>query len=368
MRILKLALAGLALCGCAEPPEHIEHLTAGEIQSRVEQATAATPTIVFGAVWEDGRTLVRVAGEANAQTPFAWFSITKLFTATAILQLAEQGRIDLDAPASRYLPDVRLIREGREATVRDLLSHASGLPNPVPITWIHLASEPAPSLDDMIRLHIGSEPKLDFVPGSRHAYSNLGYLLLGRMVERVTGQVYPRYVEDKVLAPLGCRDAGFAVPADRAAGYQNEWSFTGLAASWMLDRRFFGQTKDGRWETRPFTVDGAPYGGLSGSVDCLLGFARMILNGGEGLSGRVLSRPSVEMMLRPSGQAPFALAWRVGTLDGEPYAEHLGGGGGFCAGLRLYPRLGYAVAVLGNESSFAPGAFLRIVAPRPAVQ
>jgi CubicO group peptidase (beta-lactamase class C family) len=363
------------LSGCApSPPPHMEQITRNELDQRLETATKSAPGVVFGAVWRDGTTVLSAAGKADLRsgrkvipaTPFAWFSVTKLFTATAVQQLSERGRIDLAAPVSRYLPETLLRRDGQEATVRELLSHTSGMPNPLPITWIHLASEPGPGIDGMIRQRIGTEPKLDSTPGTKTAYSNLGYVLLGKIVERASGTPYERYVEENVLAPLGCRTSGFTVTADRATAYQKKWSFTGLAARWMVDSRFIGDTVDGYWGLRPFTVDGAPHGGLNGPVDCLLRFARMTLLEGEGQNGRVLAPESVRAMLKPTATrdgrpTSVGLAWHVGKIDGESFVNHTGGGGGYVAELRIYPHRGYAVAVLANESSFSTDGLARVV-------
>jgi D-alanyl-D-alanine carboxypeptidase len=379
-RSLTIIPALLALMGCTPPPSHLERLPPNQLQPRLEAATARVPGVVFGAVWRDGNSLIRAAGKADlrtgramtGQTPMAWFSLTKLFTATAVLQLAEQGRIDLDAPAGRYLPGIRLHRDGREATVRELLSHSAGVPNPVPeiVTWIHLAGERGPTIDEMIRLRLGAEPKLDFTPGTKTAYSNLGFLLLGKIIERASGMHYETYVEKNILAPLGCRASGFSVPADRATAYQKKWTFNSFAAHWLLNSRFFGDTVAGFQELRPFTVDGLPHGGLNGPVDCLLRFGRMMLRDGEGENDRVLSAESVRAMLMPAklrdGTAtPFGLAWGLGTIDGEKFADHEGGGGGYRAELRLYPRLGYANAVLANETDFSTGGLARIILQNP---
>jgi D-alanyl-D-alanine carboxypeptidase len=371
----RVAVALMLLSGCAQPPQsHLEELSRAKLDKRLEAATEKTPGVVFGAVWRDGAVLTRAAGKADLrsgrrmtpETPFAWFSVTKLFTATAIMQLSERGLIDLDAPVGKYLPDIHLRRDGREATVRQLLSHTSGMPNPLPVTWIHLAGEPGPGIDGWIRQHIGTDPKLDFAPGTKTAYSNLGYVLLGKIVERVSGTPYERYVEENVLAPLGCRASGFAVTSDRATAYQNKWSFMGLAARLMVGGRFIEETVDGYWALRPFTVDGAPHGGLNGPVDCLLRFGRMTMLDGEGENGLVLSADSVRAMLKPTLLADgkpsgFGLSWRLGEIDGEPYADHDGGGGGFRAELRLYPRKGYAAAVLANETGFPTAELVRAI-------
>ena len=277
-----------SLLGCASA--RIETITEEELVARLRaSAQDLAPAVVFGCVWRDGTTLVRAAGHADARegravletTAFAWFSITKLFTATAIVQLAEGKRLDLDAPVSRYLPERRLSKNGREATVRQLLSHSAGLANPIPVTWIHLAGEAGPGLDALVDQRIGDAPDLVFEPGQKSSYSNLGYLLLGQIIERVSGQRYEDYVRGHLLEPLGAAATGFARSDGAAIGYQRRWSLMGLAAGWMLDARFFGASSDGYRALRPFTVDGAPYGGLQGPAADLLRFARMVLAGGQ---------------------------------------------------------------------------------------
>jgi D-alanyl-D-alanine carboxypeptidase len=110
------------------------------------------------------------------------YSMTKTFTAVAILQLAEQGRLSLDDPIDRHLP--AQLYGGHGITVRQLLMHTSGVPNPIPLRWVHLAEErdgfdEAAALDKVVR----ANPDLSFEPGRGYGYSNIGYWLLGRLVE-----------------------------------------------------------------------------------------------------------------------------------------------------------------------------------------
>lgn len=105
----------------------------------------------------------------------------------------------------------------------------------------------------MIRAHVGNAPKLRATPGTKSAFSNLGYLLLGQLIERVAMQRFERYLEEHVLAPLGCETSGFTVSPEQATGYQKKWSAMGLAARWLLDARFFGETSRDSWcaDARP---------------------------------------------------------------------------------------------------------------------
>jgi CubicO group peptidase (beta-lactamase class C family) len=140
---------------------------------------------------------------ASAETVYLFGSMTKLFTATAVMQLRERGLIELDRPVRDYVQDFPLKSEsGREITIRHLLSHSSGIANPLPIRWVHLAEEPTVSLDDLTRRLLTKYSRLTFELGSRYAYSNLGYLVLGQVVERVSGEGFPQYMQRHILDVL----------------------------------------------------------------------------------------------------------------------------------------------------------------------
>jgi CubicO group peptidase (beta-lactamase class C family) len=141
------------------------------------------------------------------------YSMTKSFTAVAILQLVEQGKLGLDDEIDRYLPDNPY--GGHHITVRQLLDHTSGLPNPIPLRWVHLAEEDESFDEDAALAQVlRDNPKLAFEPGQKFAYSNIGYWLLGKIVEQVTGQSYPDYVRANVLMPLGlsAQEMDFVIP------------------------------------------------------------------------------------------------------------------------------------------------------------
>jgi CubicO group peptidase (beta-lactamase class C family) len=168
-------------------------------------------------------------GEANVswgvpnspETRFWIASVTKQFTAALVLQLVEAGEIELDAPITRYLPDYPAA-QGDRVTVHHLLSHTGGVPE-------HTSR---PGFGDMMRdpttptdfLEVFSGEPLDFEPGTEFRYSNSGYFLLGTIIEAVTGQTYAEALRQRLLAPLGLEDSGYADGAtvyDRlATGYR----------------------------------------------------------------------------------------------------------------------------------------------------
>ncbi len=142
--------------------------------------------------------------------------MTKLFTATAVVRLAEQGAVDLDVPVSHYLPSFRPGNETTPAvTLPHLLSHTAGLRNPIPVGWIHLFDEPAPSLDAFTARLLAKHSTLKFEPGYRFAYSNIGYLVLGRVTETVTGESFEDHIRKAVLTPLGMTHSDSVFREDR---------------------------------------------------------------------------------------------------------------------------------------------------------
>jgi CubicO group peptidase (beta-lactamase class C family) len=138
--------------------------------------------------WSDlrGRVLVDTA------TTMMAYSMSKTITAAAVLQLVEAGRVGLDDPAERYLD---FFPYGSKVTVRQLICHTAGIPNPIPLRWVHPVARHG-SFDESAALAavLRDHPRLLFEPGSKYAYSNIGYWLLGKIVERASGQTFPSLV------------------------------------------------------------------------------------------------------------------------------------------------------------------------------
>ena len=176
-------------------------------QMRGEKIAGAAIALIDGQeiVWSQG---IGYADEStdrlfSTQTPFVAGDYTKLLTAIAILQLVEQGKLDLDASIDRLLPQLQIRSRfgSRRPTVRELLTHHGGLPNN-----LHAGSYQRESPDALFR---PTEVYLAQPPGRIYAYSHLGYTLLGMIIERLSGQSYAAYVDEQVLQPLGMTGAGF---------------------------------------------------------------------------------------------------------------------------------------------------------------
>ncbi len=290
---------------------------------------------------------------ARPDTVYLWFSMTKIATATAVVQLAERGRLGLDEPVTAYLPE---LTSEPPITIRNLLEHGSGLPNPIPVRWVHPASEPGPpSREFALRILERGRRKR---AGVAARYSNPGYLALGEVVAAAAGESYEDYVRRNLLEPLGMAHTDFAysdaLAPHAATGYQLRRSALTPLFRLMLPRGIVGPTSGRFLSFNRFCVDGASYGGLIGSAQDAARFLALHAGGG----GKVLSLEGVRSMqqLAMHGRKlDVGLGWfrRHGDRDlGAPYVEHLGGGGGFFNMMRLFTESGLGVIVMGNATSY----------------
>ncbi len=297
----------------------------------------------------------------NAQTVFYGFSMTKTFTATAVMQLVEQGKLGLNDSVQTHLPNFGY---GSNILVRHLLAHSGGLPNPLPISWIHRAEDHAgfderSFFEDIFQ----KNPKARFRPNDKFAYTNLGYIVLGQLIEHVSGIPYRQYVEQNILKPLGLSERlGFSRQShwNIAVGYHKALSFGNFLLGFLLDKkRFMGEKTDGWKSFLPIYLNGPAYGGLIGLPGAFITFAQDLLKPG----GKLLSSESRRLMweenrLNDGKASGMSLGWYKGNLGGKPYCCHAGGGGGFYCELRVYPESGLGSAVFTNRSGFSDERFL----------
>ena len=336
-----------------------------EDKIRTEGVPGLSIAVVKGdrLVWARGFGMADLATStaATPQTRYLWFSMTKIATATAVGRLAEEGRLDLDAPADEYYRAFKVVSQPTPVSVRHLLSHSSGLANPIPIRWVYPASGPVPERRAFIERLLGKNRRLRFVPGERASYSNLGFLVLGEIISEVSGIGYEEYVREEILVPLGMNRTGFTYPLagdEAATGYHPLRPplipiFRAALPSGVVGRR------QGRYVAfNPFYVKGPAYGGLIGGVEEAARLVLLHLNGGRVGEMRLLSAASVAEMQRMTprgGKRDFGLGWfrpRVATQKRPAFVEHLGGGAGFWNVMRLYPEESVGVVMMGNTTSY----------------
>ena len=287
----------------------------------------------------------------NAATTYNIFSVTKTFTALSVLQLAQSGKIELNKPASDYIPDFPY---SKHITVQQLLSHTSGIPNPLPLRWIHLASEHGTFNRDVFFKNVfRKSPKLKFEPGTEFKYSNLGYVLLGQLVEKVSGQKFEEYVDANIIKRANAEPGslGFYLnPSVHATGYHKKWSLSNAILGFMIDKyKFMYETESGWKPFHNFYINGIAYGGMFGSANGLIKYAQALLKDSVLLNEkyRKILFSESEINGKPTG---MSLSWFTGTLNGNQYYAHAGGGGGYYVELRVYPELKKGSVIMFNRS------------------
>ncbi len=322
---------------------------------------------------------------ATVHTVYHWWSMTKIATAIAIMQLAERGDLQLDDPVENYLPwfsvqvPAKLARRsgGRampKITVRQLLNHSSGLPDTVPamIGWVHYDDATRPQTA-LLERYWPDFNTLQFEPGSKAVYSNLNYMVLGALIEAVSGRTYEAYIAEEILAPLQMHQSGFVytdtMAQDEAAGTLPVAHIYSLLLPFLLDpTALIREQRDGIFWMRRLYIDVTPSTGLVGPATDAARLMLAYLNEGELEGARILSQHSVEAMTYSShiqGEGPnmaayaggrHGLGWYVipeGAREGEPDGvrlrlQHHGGGPGFATTMRLYPEQGLGIAILAN--------------------
>jgi CubicO group peptidase (beta-lactamase class C family) len=168
-------------------------------------------------------------------TKFRLGSITKQFTSMLILQLVEQGKIDIQGKLSDYLPYYRK-DTGSQVTIHHLLTHSSGIPSytSIPNFFQDISRDPYP-VEEFVKKYCSGD--FQFEPGSRYVYNNSGYFLLGAIIEEITGKTYEDVLDEKIFLPLGMQDSGYdrhnPIIMNRASGYSNE--FEGYTNAPYLD-------------------------------------------------------------------------------------------------------------------------------------
>jgi CubicO group peptidase (beta-lactamase class C family) len=283
-------------------------------------------------VARDGKSLLdKGYGFANLEwqvpntptTKFRLGSITKQFTAASILLLEERGKLKIEDPVKKYMPDAPAAWD--KVTIFHLLTHTSGIPS-----FTGFPDYPKRQLETMTPQQLVDwfrDKPLEFEPGTKWNYSNSGYVLLGYLIEKISGQSYAEFVQQNIFTPLGMKDSGYdsnsAIIERRAAGYS--------------------PGKNGPPENAGFVNMSVPLsaGGLYSTTEDLLRWEQGLFG------GKLLSPASLAKMTTPFKQ-DYAFGLGVSTQDGHKAITHDGGIQGFNTSMTYYPDDKLVVAVLAN--------------------
>lgn len=261
-------------------------------------------------------------------TKFRLGSITKQFTAASILLLEEGGKLKVEDPVKKYLPDAPAAWNA--ITIFHLLTHSSGIPNFTSFPE-YAKLEPFPLTPEKIVAVFRDRP-LEFAPGEKMNYSNSGYIVLGYLIEKVSGESYSRFVQDNIFTPLNMKDSGYdsnsALIAHRAAGYTS-------GPGGFVNSGFVHMTI-------PFAA-----GALYSTTEDMLRWEQGLFG------GKLLSAASLQKMTTPF-KSNHAFGVMVETANGRKMISHGGGIEGFNTFLAYFPDDRLTIVSLGNVNGSAP--------------
>lgn len=353
--LLGCLTVGIATPASAQAPAGIDTQRLDSVTHYVEaeMQRVHTPGMSVAILRGDSIVMARGFGYANVElrvpasdsTIYQSGSVGKQFTSAAIMLLAERGKLSLDDPITKWLPEGKIAWRG--ITIRHLLSHTSGIAN---YTDGAVDLHKEYSENDLVKLALKSP--LDFRPGTHWNYSNTGFVLLGAIIRRVTGQFYGDFLRDNVFKPLGMRTARIISEADivanRASGYR-------LAGDTLRNQEWVSPSLN-------TTADGALYITVRDLAAWAVG-----LNHGRVPSAASLDASWTPIALTTGGTYPYGFGWGLSPQRGVKRIAHTGSWQGFKTAIARYPTLNLTVITMANlaETPIGPinAAIAGIVEP-----
>ena len=281
---------------------------------------------------------------ATAETVYRLGSITKQFTATGIMQLIEQGKLSLEDEITRFLPDYPI--QGHKVTIQHLLTHTSGIKSYTGLGPKFWDSASRLDLTDDQMLELFKAEPFDFAPGEKYQYNNSAFYLLGVIIGKVSGLPYPKYLQEKILAPLGLRNTSYCDDAPiiphRAQGYE--------------------VVKGAVVNDAPISMNtpGAA-GAMCSTVLDLLAWQRAF-NQARLISPASRDRMRTEAKLSNGSGTKYGFGIGIGEVEGHRAFSHGGGINGFSTSLAYFPDDDLAVVVLTNNGGSPAGRMQGLIA------
>ncbi|EMJ90780.1 serine hydrolase domain-containing protein [Leptospira alstonii] len=304
--------------------------------------------------FNEGLSNVSENTQITNDTTMMIYSMTKTITAISILQLVEQGKLFLDDSAIQYIPEIPY---GKEVTIRRLLSQTSGIPNPIPLRWVHLREEHT-KFDEQSSLQsvLSEYPELEFKPGQKYRYSNISYWLLGRIVAKVSGLSFEDYVRKNVFQRLNLKEqeANFIIPdsSKHAKGYLPKWSIFDILKSFLVDKKFIGPYEKGWLLINDHYMNGPSFGGMICSAyafglilqDLLKDHSKLLGANGK----KLLFEQQRNLVNKP---VEMTLGLHIGSQNKKEYYFKEGGGAGFHSEMRIYPKEKIGTVLIVNNGA-----------------
>ena len=326
---------------------------------------------------------------ATPETVWRWWSLTKSVTAMAILKLQEDGLLNINDDVLKYLPFLTMNYRNEintVVTIKDLLNHSSGIPDNIPeiMGWMHFEGEPEIDQTELLKRVFAKYGGLKFRPGMEgSSYSNVGYMVLGSIIEKVSGLNYDEYVETKILKPLAMENTGFRLTETMrknfATGSHPFFSMES-AILWLYNIQDMGKivrkVKGGRIWFHTFYPDSVPPSGLMGTAEDAAKLVMVCLNDGELNGGRILKKESIDQLLyegysnpnkmskvKPFGDKDFKYGrgWFINMEKNELVIRNNGGAPGFGTTFCLYPQKSMGIILMANDMHVNSNEIIRLV-------
>ena len=287
---------------------------------------------------------VELSVPATAETVYRIGSITKQFTSAIIMQLVEAGKISLDDPITKFLPDYPT--QGNTVTIHHLLTHISGIKSYTSLGPKFWNEASRLDLSDSAMIASFKDKPFDFAPGAKYSYNNSAYYLLGVIIGKVTGTPYRQYITEKIAPLVGLQSTSYCDESPlikhRAQGYE------------------YRENKLINDDPISMNTPGAA-GAICSTVTDLLTWRHALFG------GRVVSNASLEKMTTPArlndgSTTGYAYGLGIGKLAGHRRISHGGGINGFITQLAFYPDDDVTVVVLGNLGSSPSGRVANMIA------
>ncbi len=276
----------------------------------------------------------------NADMIFRIGSITKQFTAIAILRLLEQGKLDLQDELTKYIPDYPV--NGKKITIEHLLTHTSGIKSYTGMEEFNAAIQGKDMKVDELIAFFKNQP-MDFDPGTNWKYNNSGYVLLGAILEKITGKPYGEYIEETIFKPLGMKNSLYGsnskIIPNRASGYDP-------AKAGIQNASYLSMTL-------PYAA-----GSLMSSVEDLYKWNRA-LRSNQMVKRETLEKAFTGYKLQTGRNTHYGYGWSVGDIGNHRVIEHSGGIPGYLSDALYAPEDDIFIAVLSNCTCNPPDGLLQ---------
>jgi D-alanyl-D-alanine carboxypeptidase len=300
----------------------------------------------------------------SQDTLYKIWSITKIFTAIAIMNIHNQKIIDIEEPIIKYLPYLKFYYKSKEQNnikIKYFLNHSSGLNDNIldAIGWIYFEKGDRPNQTELLRKIISNYSILKYLPGKKGYYSSVNYMILGALIEKVSNKSYENYIIDNILIPLKMNNTHFELSKqikNTATGTHPLFSFESILISLLIKgvRLKINIKKNKLWFDTYYPLSSPPSGLISTTSDIAL-FLKEIINEHTLISKDLISFMTEKELVNRSGKdknIKYGLGWKVFRSNSDYYIFHDGIGPGFSSSLRIYPEKKLGFCIMTNNMYF----------------